>query len=139
MDNKIVIAMKAVVVHNNKVLIIKRSKTHEFSPGTWEFVGGKLEFGEDLEEGLKREILEETGLTVTIEKMLYATSFKTHHYRQVVILCYLCHTEEKNIILSNEHEEYLWAGKETMKKLLPKNMLKNLKKNHVLDLLNIDE
>lgn len=33
--------------------------------GTWSIPGGHLEFGESIEEGAKREVMEETGITVT--------------------------------------------------------------------------
>ena len=37
--------------------------------GRWGFVGGGIEVGESLEEGLRREVLEETGLVVTSEEL----------------------------------------------------------------------
>lgn len=139
MENVIVVALKAIIVHNNKVLIIKRSKTDPMIPGIWEFVGGKLEFGENLEDGLKREILEETGLKVTIEKMLFATTFQTHEYRQVVIITYLCFSNTKEIQLSFEHDDYKWAGKKELLKLITKRMANDIKSNHILDQLDISD
>ena len=37
--------------------------------GRWGFVGGAIEAEESLEQGLRREVLEETGLTVTDEEL----------------------------------------------------------------------
>lgn len=37
--------------------------------GRWGFVGGAIEVEESLEEGLRREVLEETGLVVTDEEI----------------------------------------------------------------------
>lgn len=45
MENIIVVALKAVIVFNEKILIIKRSADDDIGADTWEFVGGKLEFG----------------------------------------------------------------------------------------------
>ena len=138
MENIIINAMKAVIIHDRKALIVKRTETNKIGAGTWEFVGGKLEFGEDLISGLRREILEETGLEVTVDRLLYATSFKTHDYRQVVIINYLCHTDTNEVILSEEHSHYLWADKSALQKCLGKRTLKDLAENNILDQLDID-
>ena len=45
-----------------KVLLGKRIGAH--AGGTWAFPGGHLEYGEDPVECIRREIMEETGLTV---------------------------------------------------------------------------
>lgn len=107
MENTIINAMKAIIVHNRKALIAKRTNNHKIGAGIWEFVGGKLEFGEDLISGLKREVLEETGLEVVVDKLLFATTFKTHDYRQVVIINYLCHSNTDDVTLSREHTDYV--------------------------------
>ncbi len=137
MDNIIINAMKAIILFNRKVLIVKRNETHKFGAGTWEFVGGKLEFGEDLVTGLKREIMEETGLEVTVERLLLATSFKTHDYRQVVIITYMCRSETDAVTLSGEHTEYIWADKTTLLSKLGKRTLKDLEDNKILEQLDI--
>lgn len=138
MKKIIINAMKAMILYNKKVLILKRTNNHRFGAGTWEFPGGKLEFGEDLISGLKREIMEETGLLVTVEKLQYATTFMTHEYRQVVIINYLCKTDTDKIALSEEHTEYIWADKKILKERLSKRMLKDLEDNKLLEQLELD-
>ncbi len=63
----------ALVVRNGQVLLLRRK-----SDGLWTRPGGMVEEGETLEEGLIREILEETGITVRIERLLdtYETTEK---------------------------------------------------------------
>lgn len=138
MENIIINAMKAIILYEKKALIVKRTETNKIGAGIWEFVGGKLEFGEDLISGLKREIMEETGLEVTVEKLLFATSFKTHDYRQVVIINYLCHSNTDQVILSEEHTDYLWADKVGLLEHLGKRTLKDLEENNILEQLDID-
>jgi len=118
MENVIIVAVKAIIMFNKKALIIQRAADDEVGANLWEFAGGKLDFGEDLEAALKREVVEEVGLTVTVDKLLYASTFKTHEYRQLVILSYLCTANSDNVYLSNEHQNYMWANKEQMKDIL---------------------
>lgn len=138
MENNIRVALKAIVVHNCKALIIKRSNYIEFAAGTWEFVGGGMEFGEDLITALKREVMEETGLVVEIDRILYAATFKSTPIWQIVMITYLCRTDDNTIVLSNEHTDYLWATKEQLCELLPDNILADLKL-YALDSLEIDD
>jgi len=134
-ENVIVVALKAIIMFGGKALIIQRSGDDAIGADTWEFAGGKLDFGEDLEVALNREIQEEVGLDVSIEKLLYATTFKTHEYRQIVILCYLCTAIDDNVSLSAEHQDFLWADKKQVIGLLPNALVDDLDKNDVWSIL----
>ena len=138
MENKIIVALKAIIIFNHKALIVKRSYG-EFGGGSWEFVGGKLEFGEDLEAGLKREIMEEVGLQVKVERLLYASTFQSKENRQTVILSYLCHGFTDQVLLSEEHEKYIWADKKVMRKYLAKGILHDIDTNSIFDQIDIME
>ncbi len=52
----------AVIVEESRVLLVQRGQ--EPLKGAWSLPGGALELGESLEEGIAREVLEETGLVV---------------------------------------------------------------------------
>ncbi|MGN6515761.1 MAG: NUDIX hydrolase [Rhizomicrobium sp.] len=56
----------AAVIWNDRreVLLIRRTK--EPRKGQWSLPGGKVEFGESIEDALRREIREETGLEVAL-------------------------------------------------------------------------
>lgn len=133
--NQMIVAVKGIIIKDGKVLIIKRNNHARVGGGTWECPGGKVEFGEDLESAMKREAKEEAGLEIQINKILYATSFQTDPTRQVVLITYLCHCEAGDILLSDEHSEYLWATKDQLKTLLPKNILADFEKNDIFTLL----
>lgn len=49
-------------LHEKQVLIIQRGQ--EPLKGEWSLPGGALELGETLQQGIRREVLEETGLIV---------------------------------------------------------------------------
>jgi mutator protein MutT len=55
----------AVVVHEGKVLLCNTKST-----GKYWFPGGGVVLGEKLEEAIKREVREETGIEIEIEKFL---------------------------------------------------------------------
>lgn len=65
MPGRIVLGVAAVIWDaQGNVLLIRRAK--EPRKGQWSLPGGKLEFGETLIEGVRREVREETGLEVEI-------------------------------------------------------------------------
>jgi 8-oxo-dGTP diphosphatase len=59
-----VVAVGAIIRHQDRIVLIRRNK--EPSRGRWTFPGGAVELGESLEEAVKREVLEETGLQVEV-------------------------------------------------------------------------
>jgi ADP-ribose pyrophosphatase YjhB (NUDIX family) len=56
------VGVGAVVIHEDRVLLIRRGK--EPMRGRWLIPGGTVELGETLQEALVREVAEETGLRV---------------------------------------------------------------------------
>jgi 8-oxo-dGTP diphosphatase len=63
------IAVGAIVVRDNKVLLVKRSQSP--GQGLWAIPGGRVELGETLQQAAEREILEETGLKIRAGDALY--------------------------------------------------------------------
>jgi 8-oxo-dGTP diphosphatase len=62
-DVRVLRLAAAVVVHDDRVLIVRRSMTERFLPGAWGIPCGKLDRGERPGDGALRELKEETGLT----------------------------------------------------------------------------
>jgi 8-oxo-dGTP diphosphatase len=59
-----VVGVGGVVIENGRALLIRRGS--EPLLGQWSIPGGTLEIGESLQEGVARELLEETGLRVAV-------------------------------------------------------------------------
>jgi len=62
------LTVDAIIVKEDKILLIKRG--HEPYRGYWALPGGFVEWGETVEEALKREVMEETGLDVEIKELI---------------------------------------------------------------------
>ena len=58
-----VLAVLAIVLRGAEVLLVKRKNDPD--AGTWGFPGGRLEYGESLQDGACRELVEETGVSAT--------------------------------------------------------------------------
>lgn len=77
------------IVKRGEEYLVGRRASHQTLAGYAEFPGGKLLPGEPLEEGLRREVREETGLEV---KLFDWRREATHHYAHGVlhITFFLC-------------------------------------------------
>ena len=62
------VRVTGVLIEDNKILLVKQKVNDKRN---WSLPGGKLEQGETLEQGIIREMKEETGLDVEIIRLLY--------------------------------------------------------------------
>ncbi|MEM8860071.1 MAG: NUDIX domain-containing protein, partial [Chloroflexota bacterium] len=66
------IIVRAILVEDGKVVVVKWQKPDHTPPAeAGLLIGGRVEYGEELTEALVREVKEETGVDVKIEKLLY--------------------------------------------------------------------
>lgn len=107
------------IIHDssNKVFIARRSQTKSFLPGMFESIGGHLDPGETLEEGLKREIREEIGCEIVVEELFDAFTYESEGMLKVE-LSYLCHLApgEEPRLNPDDHSESLWIGGDEIEK-----------------------
>ena len=57
-------AQKAFVAEGKGLLMVRKSGADPVQPNRWEVPGGRMEEGEDLDEQIKREVFEETGIII---------------------------------------------------------------------------
>lgn len=84
-----------LIIKDGKILMNRRNDPHrpEFH-NVWEFPGGKVEFGEQMHENMKREIREEVGYEVEVVQLLQdirveSQETRTYSY-QVFLVPYVC-------------------------------------------------
>lgn len=107
------VAVKAVTVNNKgKYLIVREGDR-------WQAVGGRLDKGEKLEAGLRREVQEETGITdLEVGVVIHVDEWFAKpegELKHIVALFFLCRTNTVDVVLSNEHVEYAWVTPEQLK------------------------
>jgi len=64
----------AVILENGRILVTKRPE-HKHLGSLWEFPGGKLRQGENPKQGLKREIREELGIRISINRLIERVNY----------------------------------------------------------------
>ena len=77
MDAKFpVVGVGAVVIHDDRVLLIKRGKPP--NQHQWAIPGGKVKPGETLQQAAEREIYEETGIKIRAGKSVFTFEHIEH-------------------------------------------------------------
>lgn len=104
MDSQV--AVKAVIQNKSGKFLIVREGDR------WQAVGGRLEKGEKLEDGLRRETEEETGITeMEVGKVIHVDEWFAKpegELKHIVALFFLCKVKSDTVKLSEEHQEYEW-------------------------------
>jgi ADP-ribose pyrophosphatase YjhB (NUDIX family) len=96
-------SVEAMIVKNEGLLLLKRN--NQPAKEEWWFPGGRIRRGESLEQTLRREIKEETGLELRSYKLInvYSRLFPERHDITIV---YLCKCKSGIVKLNGEHSEY---------------------------------
>ncbi len=143
-DEKTVRARGILINSNNEVLMCYSNGLQHY-----EFPGGHLEENETLEDGLKREILEETGITIDLEKInpFYAIKYYCKNYHDTgknrlveiyyyVIYCNSTYDNSKRQLDSNEiiqNYECQYINVDDLKNILIENKKITKENNSALD------
>jgi 8-oxo-dGTP pyrophosphatase MutT (NUDIX family) len=94
-------AQKAFIVKDGMVLLVRKSADDPDQAGKWEVPGGRMEFGEDVDEHIKREVREEVGLELMPGRPFYIWQWRLRRPGsggepieiQIVAVARLCNTE----------------------------------------------
>ena len=129
----------AVIVKDGTILATQRGYG-EFK-GKWEFPGGKVENGENLEQAIIREIKEETNADINVIEYINTVEYdySTFHLTMHTYLCELLNNNPEFVYHDNntlEHENMVWLDLNDLEHLdwLPADILviNDLKKNKIL-------
>jgi len=104
----------AIIEKDGKFLITQRPEDGRHNGGRWEFPGGKLDWGENPRESLKREIQEEIGIDVSVKEIFEISSNVYGGEKHVVLLAFHCLYEEGKIE-KKDIQDYRWITPDEMK------------------------
>ena len=103
------LAVRAVIRdEQGRCLLVKRSAANKGFVGQWEWPGGKVDPGESFDEGLRREVREETGLEIELGRVVGAFDFEMPKVR-IATLCLEARPVGGTLRLSEEHDESAWV------------------------------
>lgn len=113
MTYKIFAAMKAFIVYDEKVLLVRESSKYKDGTNIWKYdvVWWRVEQGERFDEWLIREVKEETGLDIEIWRPFSIDEWRPEvrgEKWQIIASFFECHAKTDNIQLSDDHEDYIW-------------------------------
>ncbi|MBI2607675.1 MAG: NUDIX domain-containing protein [Candidatus Doudnabacteria bacterium] len=102
------IGVKAFIVEDGKLLMIRRRKDDPHNANQWDLPGGRVDLGEDPRTGLVRETKAETNLDIKLLLPLDVQHFTRQDGQIITLLFFLCEKKSDSILLSHEHQEYKW-------------------------------
>lgn len=113
-----IVGVGGVVIEGNRVLLIRRGC--EPLLGHWSIPGGMLELGEELAEGTRRELREETGLEVqpieviaVFDRIFREADRVRYHY---VIVDYVCRKRRGRLAPGSDVLEARWVRRQDLPK-----------------------
>jgi len=129
------VAAGALIEHlpTHTILLVQRTHTLDWRPGEWEITYGRIAQHEDLETGLRREVMEEVGITDLNVGQVIRT---WHIYRgpvsvenDLIGVTFHCTTNTQTARISDEHEQYKWVTiEEALQLVKSEGILEDLKR-----------
>jgi ADP-ribose pyrophosphatase YjhB (NUDIX family) len=113
-----IVGVGGVVIDRHRALLIRRGS--EPLKGEWSIPGGMLELGEELAEGVRRELKEETGLEVEPLEIVAAFDRITREGERVkyhyVIVDYVCRRKRGRLKPASDVVDARWVRREDLPK-----------------------
>ncbi len=119
----ILIGVGAVIEEGSgRILLVKHiPQRGGFWQGKWICPGGALEVGETIEEGIRREVMEETGLEIELGKPLppFDTVVKANGAvsLHVIYIDYVARASGGNLAVGDDVGEAIWVEKAKLKEI----------------------
>ena len=104
----------AIAFHSGKVLVTRRAAGQKLA-GFWEFPGGKLEDGEDVQRCIVRELEEELGVTSTAGEIFTVSEYNYPGGAiSLIAIEVSLHSCDFSLTV---HDEYAWIAPEKLSEL----------------------
>jgi 8-oxo-dGTP diphosphatase len=108
-DKPFALSAKVMILDKQgRCLLLRRSSQSKANAGMWDLPGGKVDAGETFDKALLREVAEETGLTISLERVLGASESVLSNCRVAYIILE-GRIKTGKIHLSDEHDKCQWV------------------------------
>lgn len=108
-----------------KVFLPKRADTKKFLPGVYELPGGHIDFGENIVDGLKREIKEEFDMEINVGDpfacFTYTNDVKGSHSIEVIYFAVFANPIEQITLHPDDHSRFDWIAEDELEKIMTEN------------------
>jgi ADP-ribose pyrophosphatase YjhB (NUDIX family) len=111
------IGVHGIIAERGRLVVLRRAARMPYRPGHWDLPGGHLTLGESFEECLAREVGEETGLAIEIERALGLYKVPPDPYVQALFACRLAGARRELFLMADEHVEGRWVTVEELARM----------------------
>ena len=92
------INVRGIIFNQGKLLLTKFRQEDGSESKNWGTFGGGLDPGESIQDGLRREMIEETGITPRIGKLLFIDQFEDKEKEYLQFFFYIENTKDYDIV-----------------------------------------
>ena len=119
------IVVKGIVRFEERYLLVQRWYDDRIeNPYQWEFIDGRIDFGEAPDRAVVRLIREQAGLETLIDRIAYTWSYMVGDVHHIGI-SYECMALTDEVVLSEELHDHRFVTKEEFENYITNQMLLN--------------
>ena len=108
------VGVGAVVIRDGAILLVQRA--HEPGKGLWAVPGGKVRWGETMRAAVAREVLEETGLEISVGDVVWTGEVITDDVH-LVLLDFEAQVIGGHLQAGDDAAQAVWVDLETAREM----------------------
>ena len=105
------LSVRAIIRNDEKTLLLRRANGRQTILNQYELPGGRLAYGEQPEDALRRYLHDDAGLHIQTAQLFDAVTYIDHDDRDIqygVIVYLVAIAGSRSVTLSHNYDKYLW-------------------------------